>query len=106
MIRHPSLEQLLLILPSTRAVLAAATGVFALGTLTLFALIAIVFFALIMVLSWLLNLTLSFVQTLGSHFAHIWTTGDDFTRMFLVLIVGYIAFRLVVPHMRTLLTRR
>lgn len=99
MIKHLSILD---ILPSTRGVLAAAVGVFALGTLTLFALLAVVFFAIIAVLSWCLDIALSFVSTLGSHLFHAWTTGDDFTRVLLVLIVGYIAFRLVMPHVQTL----
>jgi len=90
---------------TTKQVLAAATGVFALGTLTLFGLIAVLFFAIIVVLSWCLDMALSFVQALGSHLTHIWITGDDFTRMLLILIVGYVVFRLVIPHVHTL-TRR
>jgi hypothetical protein len=92
-------------LPTTKQVLAAAAGVFTLGALTLFALISVVFFAIIILLSWMLNLALTFVHALGSHLFTIWTTGDDFTKALMVLIIGYIAFRLVLPHVRVLIRK-
>ena len=92
-------------MPTTKQILAAAAGIFALGTLTLIALIGVVFFALIILLSWCLTTALSFVQALGQHLTSIWTTGDSFTHMLLVMIIGYIVFRMVIPHIRTLVRK-
>lgn len=89
-----------------KQVITVVSATFTLGVVAFIALIGVAFFATIILLSWLLNMALSFLQALGEHLLAAWTTGDDFTKALIVLILGYIAFRMVVPHVRTLINKR
>jgi hypothetical protein len=93
-------------IPATKQTITMITTVFTLGIIALVALGLALLVGVVLAAVYVINLALTVLSELVSHIASIYTHGDSFEKLLIILVLGYIAFRCAVPvirHMRAVL---